>query len=131
MSLLLASTPVNIVSLSGGRAEVSDFTSPNTAQIDFNSDGTITGLETGADKWFALAPSVGIGADYEIFAERTAGVLPTGTMDTWLALSSNRSWSVTQAGAGETSSTILVKIRTSSGGLLASASYDLFAEVIA
>lgn len=131
MSLLLASIPVNIVSLSGGRAEVSDFTSPNTAQIDFNSDGTITGLETGTDNWFTLAPSVGIGADYEIFAERTAGALPTGTMDTWIALSSNRSWSVTQAGAGESSSTILVKIRTSSGGLLASASYDLFAEVIA
>lgn len=130
MSLLLAAIPTNIVSLSSGRAEVSDFSSPNTAQIDFNSDGTITGLTSGIDKWFALAPSVGAGANYEIYAERTAGTLPTGTMDTWLALSSNQSWSLTQSGTGEKRSTILVKIRTTGGALVAEASYVLVAEVL-
>lgn len=130
MSLLLAAIPTNIVSLSGGRAEVSDFSSPNTAQIDFNSDGTIAGLETGTDKWHALAPLVAVGADYEIYVTRTAGTLPTGTMDTWLALSSNRSWSITQSGIGEKRSTILVKIRTTGGALVAEASYVLVAEVL-
>lgn len=131
MSLLLSAVAANIVSLSIGSAEASDFSSPNTAQLSFESNGTITGLTTfTSDKWYLLAPITAIGNDYEIFATRTAGVLPSGTLDTWIPLSSAVSWSLTQTGIGEKMSTLTIKIRTLGGAVLAEGSYVIIAEVL-
>ncbi len=131
MSLLLASIAQPLVSLAGGRCEVSDFTSPNTATLTFETDGTISGLTTATSyNWFSLAPLAGVGGNYEIFATRTAGTLPTGTLDTWLPLTGAVGWQLTQSGVGEKRTTLTIKIRTTSGSELASASYVIVAEVL-
>ena len=129
MSLLLASVAQPLVSLAGGRCEESSFTLPVTTTLTFNTDGTISGLDiTTSNKWFSLAPVVAVGNDYEIFATRTAGPLPTGTLDTWIALSSAVSWSVTQNTTGEKQTNLTIKIRKTAGAELAVGAYEIVAE---
>lgn len=130
MSILLAAIAQSPVQLSYGRATTRGFADPAVTTIQFDSDGLIYGLANGLDKWFTLAPTVGAGAGYEIYATRTAGSLPTGTMDTWLPLSASQSWVLTQTGVGAKTSTLLIKIRTTSGAVLAQANFDMTAEVL-
>lgn len=131
MSLLLASIPTNIVNLQSGVSSENSFTSPATAEIQFNSNGTIDGITSStSDKWYELAPVSGVGADYEIFATRVSGdPLTTGALDTWESLSAARSWSITQTGAGLTSGIMLIKIRDLLGNVLSEANFTIKVEV--
>lgn len=130
MSLLLASVPQNTVVLEYSRCEAMGFSSPQAATAQFNSDGTISGVTDGLLKWFNIAPQTGVGASYEIFATRIAGSLPSGTMDTWLPLTSGQTWTLTQSAPGERLSTVTFKIRLAgSGAVMAQANFDMSAEV--
>lgn len=131
MSLLLASIAQNSVYLGGGESVTIGFTNPMTAQVEFASNGGINYLTSGSDQW-NYPGGTGVGAAHEIFVTRTAGVLPdAGTMDTWQSLSTNRVWSITLSVGVEKASTLLVKIReTSTGLVLSQATYQLSVENI-
>jgi hypothetical protein len=131
MSLLLASIAQNSVQLYGGESVTIGFVNPMTASIEFTSAGGINGLTDGVAQW-QFPGGTGVGASYEIFATRTAGTIPdVGTMDTWEALSSNRTWSNTLTVGVEKTSTLLIKIReTATGAILSQASYLINVENI-
>jgi len=128
MSLLLITVGTGAVQLNGGYVENRSFDSPVVSTITFDKDGFITDLTDGDPKWYAT-PTTNVGADYEIFVTRTAGPLPTGTMDTWTSLATDQSWSVTQTTVDEKDTTIQVQIRNLAGNVMASNSYQLIAEV--
>lgn len=128
MSILLVTVGTGAVQLSGGAVENRSFDSPVTSAITFDKDGFITDLSYGDPKWYA-SPTTDIGASYEIFATRTAGPLPTGTMDAWTSLATNQTWSVMQTTVGEKDTMMLVKIRNLSGNIMAENYYQLIAEV--
>jgi hypothetical protein len=69
---------------------------PNTA-ITFNSTGSISVTADSVDNplsnWANPAGS-GVGDNYEIRATKTGGNATPADLGTWLALTSNRSWSV-------------------------------------
>lgn len=65
---------------------------------------------------------------YECRATLQSGTSPSGTLNTWLALTSNRSWSLTRTTVGTVSCVILVEIRLGST-VLASANITLEATV--
>lgn len=88
------------------------------ARINYNSTGTVT--DTGSadipssftpTNWFRNAPNTGIGSSYEIRASNLTGNTPTGTFNTWLALSATRSWTLTRPAQGTSTCSFTVEIR--------------------
>lgn len=71
----------------------------------------------------------GTGAGYECHMTMVSGTDFTGTLDTWLALSSNRTWSLSQSGIGTTSGVGTLSIRPVGGGVIASCTVTVSAEV--
>lgn len=68
-----------------------------TATLSYSSAGTATGTGYGSGTWL-LSGSAG---NYEIMFNRVTGSTPTGaSVNTWLALSSTRSWTLTQSTTG-------------------------------
>ncbi len=103
---------------------------PNSAAITliFASNGQIN---SGDHLWFDPVTS-NIGSSYWIRATLTAGTTPTtGTLNTWMQLSVNRSWSNLQSGAGTKSSTLLIEIATDPSGsnIVTSGTYTIIATV--
>lgn len=92
---------------------------PATAQVVFATDGTGTATNQAGFNWVtptSLAPGA-----YTIRAHVAAGSTPSGsTLDADLALSSQRSWLVTQSGAGTTSSTLDLTLKDGGGNTVAS-----------
>ena len=86
-----------------------------TATLTAESDGEVSGVgSTGltTPDWWSAAPDVGVGADYEIRATLLSGTTPTsGTLGTWLSLSSNRSWSMVRSTDGTSSCSLTIEIR--------------------
>lgn len=79
--------------------------SSKTASWSINSDGTYTGGTWNSDS--------GVGSSYEVKMTVSSGAISSGTTGSWLALSSNRSWAVTdstQDGNAE-SATLSLQIR--------------------
>lgn len=64
---------------------------PQVATFSINSDGSYTG-----GTWNSSSTA---GSGYEVKAVPTSGSLSFGTTNSWLALSSNRTWSVTDNSA--------------------------------
>lgn len=92
-------------------------TSPASAQVvlDIFSTGsydvtlsTVGGGPSGA--W--INPTSLASGSYEVRATATSGTVSTGTVGSWLALSSSRTWSVSRSGAGSKACTLLIEIRT-------------------
>lgn len=83
-----------------------------------NSSGTVDTVDT-SNMW-ARPAHAWFGLNHWIRATLTSGTAPsTGTMNTWLALSTNRNWTVARTqgeGVGTDTSTILFEISTSSSG---------------
>jgi hypothetical protein len=129
MSLLLASIAQGSVELKGGLSVAFGFTPPVTARVRFDSDGSIAFLTSGQANWYNPTPTAGIGASYELYAERIAGSLPTsGTVDTWLSLSSDKLFTL-ESNSGEDTCTLKISIRIGST-VVAVGDYILSAEVI-
>ncbi len=100
-------------------ADVEYFSAPSGASIVVNSDGTVTrtGNETFGTPpgWFSPT-TAGAGNSYWLRATVTSGSPTTGTYNTWLALSSNRTFGVSRASTGTTTADITFEIATDSGG---------------
>jgi hypothetical protein len=116
----IADTVVNVV----------DYGAPQTATYTIKSDGTITTTAGGSATWNS---STTAGSGYEVKATVTSGSLTSGTTGSWLALSSNRSWSKTDstAGGGDVSAIFRLDIRaTGTTTVLDSATITLDAEAL-
>lgn len=87
-----------------------------TANYTIKSDGTVTKTEGASTTTLETWLVVGSAGDYEVRATLSSGDTPSGTLGTWLALSSNRSWELV-AGPSETLTCVLaVDIRIAASG---------------
>jgi len=137
MSILLAAFGAiggDKIQLSGV-AVLSTGNGSQTATYTLESDGdvvtaTTDGGSVDAGDW--IDPKAAAPSDYEVQATLNAGTLTSGTTGSWLALSSNRSWTLTRATVGTaTQVDLTIEIRRGSGAVLASANVTLDAERLA
>jgi hypothetical protein len=103
-----------------------------TAAYRLNSNGQVESLVNGSpttlEQWCTPTSAAG---NYEARVTVTSGALSSGTTGTWLALSTSRTWSVTQSGAGSSFCSFTVEIRrTGTTTVLDSALIDLVADVL-
>jgi hypothetical protein len=136
MSILLAAFAAmggDKIQLSGV-AVSSTGSGTQTATYTLESDGdvvtaTTDGGSVDAGDW--IDPKASAPSDYEVQATLNAGTLTVGSSATgsWLALTSDRSWSVRQTviGVADTGD-LTIEIRKGSGAVLASATVTLDAE---
>jgi hypothetical protein len=123
--------PANPISLTNENASKTktDGTAA-TASFTFNTDRTVKdqdGVNLDA-AWISAGYTVG---DYSIRVTVNSGTTPAGTIGSWLALSSARTWSLTDAAgaAGTKTCSLKVEIReTASGTILDTATYTLTAD---
>jgi hypothetical protein len=101
-----------------------------SAAFRLNTDGNAEYSENGGaysvlEAWCVPAAQA---VNYECYASLVSG-LATGTFDTWLALSSSRTWTVTQVTIGVSDAVINIGIRRAGDAtILASADIYLTAE---
>lgn len=81
-----------------------------TASVQYNSDGSVATSPSSSSTWFSPTAS-GTGDDYEIYVSVSSGSTPSGTLNTWLALSSARQWSVTDTNDGPSSVTTTLSVQ--------------------
>lgn len=134
MSILLAAFAAmggDRISLSGV-AVSSVGSGTQTATYTLESDGdvvtaTTPGGSIDAGDW--IDPKANAPSDYEVRATLNSGTLTSGTTGSWLALTSNRSWTLTRVTVGAANQVQLtIEIRKGSGAALASATVTLDAE---
>lgn len=108
-----------------------------TATYTLESDGDVISATTpggSVDEGDWIDPKASAPSDYEVKATLNSGTLNGGSSATgsWLALTSNRSWGVTQivVGVADTGD-LTIEIRRGSGAVLASANVTLDAERLA
>ena len=119
----IALSNVNVLSIGAG-SQTATYTLESDG--DVVSDSTIFGPVDEGD-W--ITPKANAPSDYEVQATLNAGTLTSGTTGSWLALTSNRSWTLTQATVGAaTQVDLTIEIRKGSGATLASATITLDAE---
>jgi hypothetical protein len=103
-----------------------------TATYTLESDGDVVRATTplgSSDIGDWITPKASAPSDYEVRATLNSGTLTSGTTGSWLALTSNRSWTLTQATVGAADPVDLtIEIRKGSGATLASATVTLDAE---
>lgn len=103
-----------------------------TLAINSNGSLTATGDNVGPlDSYDWITPTAG-STTYFVRATLIGGSFSTGTTGTWLALTSNRTWSVSQSGAGTQTANATFEIASDSGGtnVVASANIILTADVL-
>lgn len=84
--------------------------------------GTNGGTEPATTEWWPPNPVTDVGAGYDIRVTETSGTFSSGTVGTWIALSSDRTWMVNADNSTNTVS-FTIEIRPTGGGsTLASAS---------
>ena len=103
-----------------------------TATYTLESDGDVMSATTGGgsvDEGDWIDPKASAPSDYEVQATLNSGTLTSGTTGSWLALTSNRSWSLQRVTVGAADTVDLtIEIRKGSGATLASATVTLDAE---
>lgn len=113
----LAAASVSGTGVAPSVVSISDTTSTGnygkTAGISIGSNGAFytyihnAAIET--SKW--ITPQTNM-SDYEVRATLSSGDTPTGTFDTWQALTASRTWTLTSTVVDETlSATVLIEIR--------------------
>ena len=137
MSILLAAFAAmggDKISLSGVSV-YSAGAGTQTATYTLESDGDVMSATTSGgsiDEGDWIDPKASAPSDYEAKATLNAGTLTLGSSATgsWLVLTSNRSWSVTQIvnSGSSNAADLTIEIRKGSGATLASASVTLEAE---
>lgn len=106
----------------------------STASIEFQSDGDIItfsssdGVSIDQGDW--ISPKSAAPGSYEIRATLVSGDTPSGTFNTWLPLTSNRTWALTKLGnfPDILQCQLTIEIRLGST-VLDSTTVDLYAEV--
>lgn len=110
MSLLLVGKSSKAVTWSVTAAVQTGASSPQTASVEFRSNGRLIASSNPDSLWYA-AQVAAIGNDYEIYAELISGVGVTGDFDAWLSLSSNRIWTLEASSPGSVDATVEYSIR--------------------
>ena len=93
-----------------------NFGATATATVTFYNDGRFAYQEAPsaqvvvADEWMTPR-STTEAAKYQIRATRLSGGTPSGTLGSWLALSSSRSWSISRAASGTAETVLRFEIR--------------------
>lgn len=128
ITTVLTGNTVNIPS-----GNVVDFETQPTdarAEVFFNRDGTVTSDPVGDINSTWISPnSSTVGDNYEIYVADSGADVPTGTLDTWVALSSNQSWYLLETGVGTQSCTLTISIRRTGGSTLDTNTINLDATV--
>ena len=103
-----------------------------TIQFTLQSDGDVNIVRIAgsgssnsldADEWHRDNPSAGLGDAWQVRATLTAGSTPsTGTMDTWLSLDTNRTWTNSQSVVGSRLSRLTFDFRVGTGPTLVTVS---------
>jgi hypothetical protein len=125
-------TETEIVSLSNLNVTSSGGGS-QSASYSLESDGDIVSVSSllgSIDQGDWISPKALAPSDYEVRASIVSGSLTSGTTGSWLALTSNRTWTVSRDTVGTSTCVFTVEIRKGSGSTLASATITLEAEVI-
>lgn len=132
MTIMMAASQFYSLIVGGGApyAASDTVTSPASANasVVFKSDGTVEDQD-GASLGDWLTPSAAAHGGFEIRATANPDTPDAGTMNSWLALSSDRTWSEGQSGIGVSSKTFQVEIRDSEGNVQCTDDVDLTAEV--
>lgn len=124
-------------SLSGGRVRLSDQVSfhavatPATATAGYRLVNTGAAQKRISGSYVAIANEwllLGSGSDYESRATLNSGDTPTGTLATWQALSTTRTWELSTS-SGSLACNLTIEIRdVATSTVLASADIDLSVE---
>ena len=91
-----------------------------SAQFQLQSDGDVaritvtTGGGGTVDVGDWITPISAAGANYEVRATVNSGSLTSGTTGSWLALSSTRTWTLTQTTVASSACELLIEIRNTS-----------------
>jgi len=123
-----------VVEISNGTFSDLAFDSTASVFIRLNSNGTISkddgSLGNYTDTEWVSPTSTGIGSSYEVRATMTSGVTPSGTFNSWIALSTNRTWTLSRSNLGTTTSSFTLQIRdTATDTVQDSASFSFTVEV--
>jgi hypothetical protein len=121
------------VSLSNLTVSSSGQFSSQSARYTLESDGDVITETTTfgiADAGDWISPKAAAPSDYQVRATLISGDTPgVGTFDTWLVLTSNRTWTLQQfAEGGAKEAVITIEIRKGTGATLTSADITLYAE---
>lgn len=81
-----------------------------TASITIFRNGNYGTRNSGNGDWWSAAPETGIGDDYEFFVSVTTGNTPSGFIDNWVGITSNRTWQL-ETSSGALSCTLAVSVR--------------------
>lgn len=113
-----------------GSSTISSFN--QSAQVRFNSDGTVDAItNSGTTQLSAstdwIIPNDAAPGTYQIRATLTSGSTPDGgTLDTWLAMTISRVWTLSPPGtSGTRNCTLLIEMRDGTGPVIDSGSYPL------
>lgn len=117
------------VSVSGS-GDISSFN--QSATLRFKSDGTVEATtNAGTEQLSAstdwIIPNDAAPGSYQVRATVTSGATPDGgTVGSWQALTSTRSWTLFAPGStGSRGCTLLIEVRDGSGSVIDSGSYPL------
>lgn len=128
-----ATSPSTVELVNAAAYGFSIFPSSADAALTIDSDGFVYLAENGStSQLFQWCTPVANTNLFEAFATLVDGSnsLTSGTLNTWLTLGTDRSWTLQQVGVGSRYSSINMGIRAIAGGeILASATYDLSATV--
>lgn len=105
-----------VIDMASG-TQLDEATSPGAAQVilDVTSAGTYAvtlSTSGGGPTGDWISPTSLASGSYEIRATATSGTVSTGTVGSWLALSSTRTWTVSRGSVGSKACTLTIEIRT-------------------
>lgn len=89
---------------------------PAVANIQLSSAGTWTTSDGGSGTW----QSGGLNSDYEARVTMVTGTLSSGTANSWLPLSTSRTWSRSGTSGGDRACSFTLEIRKASDGTVLS-----------
>lgn len=120
--------PPGLVSVVVGAYE-SNVIDPANASCGFTyaNSGAVTGVGGPSDTWkLTAAPA----SDYELRVSVTSGASPSGTLSTWLNLSTSRAFTMARSTIGENIGTLWVEIRRVSDGAVLSSGEVLMSATV-
>ncbi len=131
-----------VVTLSGENIATVDGVTPYNSQcgIRINTDGTIDSMKilNGGAKVYTqlaaptdwIAPNAAATSVYEVRVTSVTGTFDAAAAadDVWIAISSNREWSIVKTDAGIETVDFDVEIRYASGAALAAGTYQIHIE---
>lgn len=125
-----SATTFSLSALSAGVSDtqVAPDTATITVRLKRNGDLDVVTL-FGTDFYDWGSPNATtLGDGYEARLTKNSGTNPTGSaLGTWLALSSQRDWTLQQVGVGSVTANVTLEIRITSGSVVASQTFDMTA----